>query len=290
MALIGSDESGEQSPVSVPASAESARADALRAQFPGGDTAPAILVFTRLDGAALTPADLDVLKQARPVQVSADGQAAVAVVPLSGELSGFALNDEVKALRDATADGLPTGLRAEVTGGPAFGADIANSFAGANITLLAVTALVVAVLLIVTYRSPVLFLVPLAVIGFADRVAAVLGTAVAGAVGMSPDGSTSGITSVLGVRCGHQLCAAADLPLPRGVGSHRRSPRRVAGGGAQRRTRDRGQQRHRRAGPAHVGVRVVAEHPQPRCAGRDGSSGRGGPRAAGVTAAAGAVR
>ena len=93
--------------------------------------------------------------------------------------------------------GLPAGLRAQVTGGPAFGADIANSFAGANITLLAVTAMVVAVLLIVTYRSPVLWLVPLAVIGFADRAAAVVGTAVAGAAGMSPDGSTSGITSVL---------------------------------------------------------------------------------------------
>ena len=55
----------------------------------------------------------------------------------------------------------------------------------------------VALLLIVTYRSPVLWLVPLAVIGFADRVAAVVGTAVAQAVGMTPDGSTSGITSVL---------------------------------------------------------------------------------------------
>ena len=54
-----------------------------------------------------------------------------------------------------------------------------------------------ALLLIVTYRSPVLWLVPLAVIGFADRVAAVVGTAVADAVGMNPDGSTSGITSVL---------------------------------------------------------------------------------------------
>ena len=121
----------------------------------------------------------------------------MAVVPLSGELSGFALNDAVKELRDATADGLPAGLRAQVTGGPAFGADIANSFAGANITLLAVTAMVVAVLLIVTYRSPVLWLVPLAVIGFADRAAAVVGTAIAGAAGLSPDGSTSGITSVL---------------------------------------------------------------------------------------------
>ena len=55
----------------------------------------------------------------------------------------------------------------------------------------------VALLLIVTYRSPVLWLVPLAVIAFADRVAAVVGSAIAEAVGMQPDGSTSGITSVL---------------------------------------------------------------------------------------------
>src|SRR6185295_10095357 len=72
-----------------------------------------------------------------------------------------------------------------------------NSFSGANITLLAVTASVVALLLIVTYRSPVLWLVPLAVIAFADRVAAVVGSAIAEAVGMQPDESTIGITSVL---------------------------------------------------------------------------------------------
>jgi putative drug exporter of the RND superfamily len=39
--------------------------------------------------------------------------------------------------------------------------------------------------------------VPLAVIGFADRVAAVVGSTVAQAFGLTPDGSTSGITSVL---------------------------------------------------------------------------------------------
>ncbi len=61
-------------------------------------------------------------------------------MPLDADLSGFALNDAVKALRADGADGLPDDLRAEVTGGPAFGADIANSFSGANITLLAVTA------------------------------------------------------------------------------------------------------------------------------------------------------
>jgi putative drug exporter of the RND superfamily len=196
MGLIGSDDSSEQSPVPVPTSAESARADAVRAQLPGGDKVPAIVVYSRRDGAALTPADFSAIKQ-QPVVVAEDGRAAVATVPLDAGLSGFALGDAVKALRDSAQDGLPDDLRVEVTGGPAFGADIANSFSGANITLLAVTALVVALLLIVTYRSPVLWLVPLGVIGFADRVAAVVGSAIAQAVGMTPDGSTSGITSVL---------------------------------------------------------------------------------------------
>src|SRR5215218_7751515 len=197
MALVGGDDSSQRSPVPVPESAESARADAVRAQFPGGDEVPAIIVITRDDGARLDPADLAAIEQKWRAQVSADGEAALTVVPLNADLTGFALGDAVKEVRETAADGLPDDLRTEVTGGPAFGADIANSFSGANFTLLAVTATVVALLLIVTYRSPVLWLVPLAVIGFADRVAAVVGTAVAGGLGMNPDGSTSGITSVL---------------------------------------------------------------------------------------------
>lgn len=195
LALLGGGDSGSQSPVAVPAAAESARAEAMRDQFPGGDQAPAIIVFTRTDGAPLSPADI---AAAGPgAQVSEDGLAAAAVSPLAADLSGFALNDAVQELRASTAERLPAGLSAQVTGGPAFGADIANSFAGANFTLLAVTATVVALLLIVTYRSPVLWLVPLLVIGFADRVGSVVGTAVATGFGLSPDGSTGGITSVL---------------------------------------------------------------------------------------------
>ena len=102
MGLIGSDDSSEQSPVPVPTSAESARADAVRAQLPGGDRVPAIVVFSRRDGAALTPADLGAIKQ-QPVVVAEDGKAAVATVPLDAGLSGFALNDAVKALRDSAA-------------------------------------------------------------------------------------------------------------------------------------------------------------------------------------------
>ncbi|MHA3023979.1 MMPL family transporter [Mycobacterium sp. BMJ-28] len=195
MALLGSGDSSSQSPVAVPANAEAARADAARAEFPGGDQAPAIIVVTRTDDGPLSPADI---AAAGPgATVSGDGKAAVVVAPLPADLSGFALNDAVRDLRTATTSKLPDGLRAQVTGGPAFGADIANSFAGANITLLAVTATVVALLLIVTYRSPVLWLAPLLVIAFADRVGSVVGTAVASGVGLSPDGSTGGITSVL---------------------------------------------------------------------------------------------
>ena len=207
MALAGSDSSAGQSPVSLPDSAESARASALAAEFPGGDQAPAILVISRSDGAALSAADRTAAEDTRarvasgapgaPLMISEDGQAALAAVPLSGELSGFALDDAITELRDSASSGLPPGLVAQVTGGPAFGADIANAFAGANITLLAVTASVVALLLILTYRSPVLWLVPLAVIGFADRLGSVAGGRVTALVGLTADGSTAGITSVL---------------------------------------------------------------------------------------------
>lgn len=211
MGAIGQSASADQSPVALPPSAESAKVASLLKEFPGGAAAPVILVVTRTDGGALTRDDLAAAETARaqmaavagtnsppiPVAASSDGEAALAPVPIDGTLSGFALNDQVKALREAAKNGLPGDLTVNVTGGPAFGADIANAFAGANITLLAVTGTVVALLLIVTYRSPVLWLVPLLVIAFADRVAAVLGSAVAEAGGMAADGSTSGITSVL---------------------------------------------------------------------------------------------
>ncbi|WP_445170785.1 MMPL family transporter [Mycolicibacterium sp. Dal123E01] len=211
MGAIGQSASAEQSPVSLPPSAESATVAALLKDFPGGGSAPVILVVTRTDGGSLTPTDLAAAEAARgrmvaaaspggppiPVTASQDGKAALAPVPMAANLSGFALNDEVKSLRDAAKAGLPADLAVNVTGGPAFGADIANAFAGANITLLAVTGAVVALLLIVTYRSPVLWLVPLLVIAFADRVAAVLGSSIADTTGLAAEGSTSGITSVL---------------------------------------------------------------------------------------------
>ena len=212
LGLIPQSDTAQQSPVVLPPTAESVRAGEEIKQFPGGNSAPVLLVISRADGDDLSPDDLAAAQQARermagvtgvvaapgpPIIPSTDGQAAVAPVALNPDLTGFALSDTVTELRTAARDGLPDGLVASVTGGPAFGADIANSFAGANINLLAVTGAVVALLLIITYRSPVLWLVPLLVIAFADRIAAVVGAAVAEAAGLGGDGSTSGITSVL---------------------------------------------------------------------------------------------
>jgi RND superfamily putative drug exporter len=213
MVLVGANGAAGQAPRTLPTGSESAQVQALARQFPGGDRVPLILVVSRVDGAVLNSVDVTAAQAAgdrmqalthpfaaispAPPMVSADGKAAIGVVPIRADLSGPVLGDGVAALRTAATTGLPAGLQAHVTGGPAFGADIANAFTDANVTLLAVTASVVALLLIATYRSPVLWLVPLLVIGFADRVATAVGTAVASLTGLSFDGATSGITSVL---------------------------------------------------------------------------------------------
>ncbi|OBI84007.1 MMPL family transporter [Mycobacterium asiaticum] len=210
MMLIGGNAAATEAPLSVPTESDSAKVEKVSAQFPGGDRVPVIVVVSSAQGAdagalgrAAEAARDRMLAVAQtgappvPASISADGKAATAVVPIKANLSGLNLTDAVSDLRAAANDGLPPGMEAHVTGGPAFGADIANAFTNANITLLVVTASVVALLLIVTYRSPVLWLVPLLVIGFADRVASSVGTAVASLTGLSFDGSTAGITSVL---------------------------------------------------------------------------------------------
>ncbi|WP_174189294.1 MMPL family transporter [Nocardia barduliensis] len=205
---VGENETAGQAPTALPSSAESARVEQALEQFPDAGTAAAIVVVTRADGGELTEDDRDATAAAvarasgrtpGPADLLAapDRKAAIGQVPVDAELSGFPLTERISDIRTAARDGLPEGLILQVTGGPAFGADIADSFSGANVTLLAVTALVVAVLLIATYRSPVLWLVPLLVVGAADRVATSAGTALARLTPLTFDGSTSGVTSVL---------------------------------------------------------------------------------------------
>ena len=135
-------------------------------------------------------------REASPLVPAEDRTAALLAVPVpSGSASEVA--DTVEELRAAADEAAPEGVEAQVTGPAAVQADLAAVFDGANTRLLLVTALVVAVLLVITYRSPVLWLVPLIVVGVADRLAAVLATQLMAAVDVAWDESTVGILSVL---------------------------------------------------------------------------------------------
>ncbi len=131
-----------------------------------------------------------------PLTVSKDGTAALGIVQVPSS-DAAVVGDDVTAIRDTLSTGLPPGVTAQVTGPAGIQADLAAVFDGANLRLLLATATVVAVLLIITYRSPVLWLIPLTVVGVADQLAAVLATHALAALGLAWDGSTTGILSVL---------------------------------------------------------------------------------------------
>ena len=167
----------------APAASESAEMSALLATFPHADRQSVLVVASRDDGAALTDAQVAELKGLLPVLdetadadstgplLSDDGEAAVLIAPIAVGETNTETAEVITALRDDLAGHAPAGITLQVTGGPAFGADVASAFEGADFTLLLVTILIVAVLLIVTYRSPVLWLIPLVVVALADGLA-----------------------------------------------------------------------------------------------------------------------
>ena len=195
--------------VGLPDSAESARVAAAAEELPGADSTVALLVFSRggdtltdEDTAAVTAAggalsDFSAESFVPPPAFSDDGTTALITVPLdklseAGEQAKRA--DEIRA--KANAD-LPSGLTALLSGPEGFAVDIAAVFEGADFTLLLTTVIVVAVLLLVTYRSPWLWLVPLVVVGLADGLAGIVAARVAALAGIQLDASVTGILSVL---------------------------------------------------------------------------------------------
>ncbi|AKT50512.1 MMPL family transporter [Arsenicicoccus sp. oral taxon 190] len=190
----------------LPSSSESARVAELQREFPGHELSPVVVVITRYDENPLAATDLASAQRvsaaaagavaqqpSRPVP-SQDGRAVLVNVPVRADRPGTEVAPDVDAMRSAIHAATPAGLRAQVTGGPAFGADVASAFRGADLRLLLVTVGIVAVLLLLTYRSPVLWLVPLAVVGLADGLAGTATKALGSALGLSFD---SGIVSVL---------------------------------------------------------------------------------------------
>jgi RND superfamily putative drug exporter len=207
---LGSGATSETSPgVGLPDSAESARVAALQEELPSADSTSALLVFSR-DGDALTDDDIAAVTSTTgaladdsldgfvpPPTVSEDGTAALVVVPLETVTDVADQADRAAELRRLANADLPDGLTALLTGPEGFAVDVAAVFKGADFTLLLTTVLVVALLLLITYRSPWLWLVPLTVVGLADGLASIVATRVAAAAGIELDASVTGILSVL---------------------------------------------------------------------------------------------
>ncbi|SCF01236.1 putative drug exporter of the RND superfamily [Micromonospora coriariae] len=189
---------------------QSTQVQRLQDQLPSSGVQPAIVVVSRGDGGALTEADraavagrsADLVRFAvggrvSPPQLSPDGTVALVAVPLSTVGGQDEVTETIAQLRAALAN-LPDELAVEVTGAPAFTADLASVFEGADVTLLAVTAAVVAVLLLITYRSPFLWIVPLVVVAATEQLTLRAVDTIVPAVGIHlQPGQVTGIASVL---------------------------------------------------------------------------------------------
>lgn len=190
----------------VPPQSESGQVAALADEFPDADEQTLLVVSSRDDGGALTADDLAALAALVPVIdaetggtsrgpiPSEDGEAAVIQSTLDPGAAEDAVEHAVDGLRATIADHPVDGVSVQVTGGAAFGVDVAAAFDGADFTLLLVTIGIVAVLLILTYRSPALWLVPLVVVALADQLASKATAALGTALDLQFD---TGIVSVL---------------------------------------------------------------------------------------------
>ena len=192
----------------LPDSAQSTQVAQLQQQLPSGELNPAVVVYSRPGG--LSDADLAAIAaqaatlrtvaldgQVAPPQPSPNGEAALVVVQLSGTAPAEETVESVKQVREIVQADLPAGLTAQVTGGAGFTADLNLAFEGADYRLLLTTAIVVAVLLLITYRSPILWLIPLTVVVLADQLTATFLKISSEVTDLPFNASTSGIVSVL---------------------------------------------------------------------------------------------
>ncbi|WP_018796981.1 MMPL family transporter [Salinispora arenicola] len=191
----------------LPASAESQQAQSQSQDITGADTTPALVVYERPGGITTDDQDRAMSDMTRFGEVqwvvgplaspvpSQDGQALLQVVPIDNAV-GQAENDVVDQLR-AIAGGDRDGLTVEVTGPAALRGDLITVLAGVGGRLLAVTLGAVLVVLLIIYRSPVLWALPLIAAGLSYVLATVFVYWLADADVIKLSGESRGILTVL---------------------------------------------------------------------------------------------
>ncbi|HEX8647365.1 MAG TPA: MMPL family transporter [Thermoleophilaceae bacterium] len=193
----------------LPQNAESVEVIDKVGDFRSGERFAAVVVYRRDGG--LTAADRDAIAQDRgalagldvagrpppppPPAFAPDGSTALNVKPLVTTGDGDILRDEVDAIREV-AGGAPQGLQVEVTGPAGFAADAVDVFASIGGVLLIGTALLVFVLLILIYRSPIFWIIPFFAVVVAEVSSRGLGYLLS-ELGVTVTGQSSSILTVL---------------------------------------------------------------------------------------------
>ena len=189
----------------LPKTAESTEVNDLQRRFIDQETTPGIIVWERESG--ITAADRALATQqlaevkavpkvvsVTPLIPSQDGRALQAVVQLAGT-DGMELTDAANAVRDEVQGS--DGLSAYLTGPAGLLADLIAAFEGIDSTLLLVTGAVVIVILLLVYRSPVLWIFPLLSVGFGYALAGGLVYLLANNDVLTLNGQSQGILTVL---------------------------------------------------------------------------------------------
>ena len=192
----------------LPAGAESTKVLDLQTSFQSPNLIPAVVVYERPGG--LTAADRAKVTDdadrfgavatidgavGAPV-MSQDGRAAEVVIPFDLGPNGWHQAPGVVARLRTIAQGQP-GLAVHVTGPLGYAAASSDVFKGIDTTLLYGTMLVVVVILLITYRSPMLWLLPVISAGVALTTAEAVVYLLARHAALTVNAMSAGILTVL---------------------------------------------------------------------------------------------
>jgi putative drug exporter of the RND superfamily len=200
----------------LPGDAESTKALAVTERLQDGEKAATVVVYRRDGGlteqdrrvisndVALLNRVTDRFRNTSPfteAQFSRDGTTALVANQITGTGDGSDILDPVDAYRGAVSWDRGDGLQVKVAGPAGISADAIKVFDSINGTLVGAAFLLVIVLLILIYRSPVFWFFPILAVAFAEITARGIGWGLTEA-GVTVNGQSSAILSVLVIGAG----------------------------------------------------------------------------------------
>src|SRR5215468_1329516 len=194
----------------LPGNAESTKVLDVQSRFQSPNIYPGVIVYVRDSG--ITPADrLKAAADARrfagvpgavPGQIvgpvkSADGKALATIIRVNVGTQGWTgaakAVDSIRAITGSNANGMVI----HITGQLGVASDSSHQFSGIDSTLLFSAIAVVIVILLITYRSPVLWLLPVVSSGVALIIAEAVIYLLAAHAGLTVNAQSAGILYVL---------------------------------------------------------------------------------------------